>query len=123
MDPQQIGGPVHGLRDRQGVRRNANAMVQATLRVTDPQLLAGALGGRTELLEPEQMHVRMVVLDELKGALDAAVRLGKWTFAALESGALERELCEATAQAYAQSKRRVPGTAIDVTMVRLVFAQ
>jgi hypothetical protein len=117
----QIGGPVHGLRDRQGTRRNANAMVQANLHVIDPAALAGALGGRTELHEPEQAFVRTIVVQELKSVLEQRIMMGQWTFAALESGSLERELCDATAKAYETSKRRMPGTSIEVTMARLLF--
>jgi len=116
-NPQQIGGPVHGFRDRQGVRRNANAMLQANLHVIDP----AALGGRNELTEPEQMHARMVILQELQRVLLDAVGAGTWTYVALESGALERDVCAATAKAYQESNRRVPGTAIEVTMVRIMF--
>lgn len=117
----QIGGPVQGLRDRQGVRRTANAMVQANLHVTDPAALAGALGGRSELLEPEQMHVRMVVQQELKRVLVDGVGSGTWTFASLEDGSAEPALRQAIAKAYETSQRRVAGTAIEVTMARLAF--
>lgn len=96
-------------------------MVQMNLRVTDPAALAGALDGRTELLEAEQTHVRRVVLEELKRVLDDRVGSGAWTFAALENGSLEGELCAATAKAYETAKRRLPGTTIEVTIARLVF--